>query len=92
MGKKATLLLSRILLQWVTMLMATLTTAGWFAGIVSPDQSRLIAFISIGMGTLLIMNSALMLFWACSRSLWALLPLAAILLNISLVCSMFNID
>ncbi|MEG1371571.1 MAG: endonuclease/exonuclease/phosphatase family protein [Mucinivorans sp.] len=92
MGKKATLLLTRILLQAFTVCVALLTVAGWSAGFISPDHSQLITFMGLGLTLILMVDLILFVGWIFAKSLWALVPLAVILLNIGQITSIINID
>lgn len=92
MGKKAAFLLAHALLVVATYVIVGLTVAGWLAGIMPPQKSWVITVLSLGMTPLLAINLLLVLWWAYKRKLLAILPLAAILLNIGFITSMFQFD
>lgn len=92
MGKKATILLAHILFQAATIFVAVITITAWFAGVVPPDRSWVIAFFSLGMLPLLVVNLVFAVIWVSKRSFWAVLPALAILVNIGFVNAMFGID
>lgn len=92
MGKKATLLLTHILLQALTILVSLLTIAGWLAGFISLDHSQLLAFCGIGLSIILVVDLILFFVWTLIKSLWALIPLAVIILNIGQITSIINVD
>lgn len=92
MGKKATFLLSRFLIALLTLAVSSLAVAGWFARVVPPESSWFISMMALGMFPLLIFNFTTLLFWSLRKSIWAVVPLAAILINIEYIVAFFGIN
>ncbi len=92
MGKKATFLLSRFLIALLTITVSSFAIAGWFARIVPPHSSWFISMMALGMFPLLIFNFTTLLFWSFRKSLWAVVPLAAILINIEYIGAFFGFN
>lgn len=92
MGKKAAFLLAHALFVIFTYIIAILTIAAWLAGNISPKTSWFIAFMSLGMTPLLIINLLLFIWWVFKKKLLALLPLLMILLNIFYISAMVQVD
>lgn len=92
MGKKATLLLGKILFSITTYLVAILTIVGWLAGVVNPEASWFISLIALGMTPLLCLNLLFLIIWAIKRSWIFAIPLMAILMNYGYIVSMFKFD
>lgn len=92
MGKKATLLLSKMLFAGATYMFAILAIMAWLAGIISPKTSWFLALLALGLTPLLVINFVILIFWAIHRKWVALAPLCAILLNISYISAIFQFD
>lgn len=92
MGKKATFLLSRFLIALLTLAFASLAIAGWFARFIPPHSSWFISMMALGMFPLLVFNVTTLLFWSFRKSLWAVVPLAAILINIEYIGAFFGVN
>lgn len=92
MEKKATILLFRLLLSALTWVVAGLTIAAWFAGIVPPQKSWFITILGLGLMPLLTVNLLLMIWWVIRRRRLAVVPAIALLLNTGFIVSMIGVN
>lgn len=92
MEKKATLLLFHFILVISTYIIAGLTVAAWFSGIIPPQKSWSITVLALAMIPLLALNAAFLILWAVRLKFLFIVPAAAILLNAGFIVSMFRID
>lgn len=91
MGKKATLYLLYNILIAVTVLLALAAVGGWLDGRTDPNECTLYLYAGLGLTVILILNLAALIFWAVKRKIWLVFPLAAILLNIGYINSMYRL-
>lgn len=93
MGKKATVLLSKILFAVATLIWAGLAAVGSFAGSISPDKSWFITLLALGMTPLLLVNLLSFIFWLCRGNfVWMLIPFVVIGMNHHYISSCFRIN
>ncbi len=81
MGKKAVSYLFYNLLIVATFLLLLLAVGGWRSGQVSPLEHENCFFLALGLPVVLLLNLILLIYWTIRLRFWALLPLAALLLN-----------
>lgn len=92
MGKKATLLVSNMIFTIGTILCALLAVLGWFADIITPEQSWFVALMALGMTPLLIANFVIGVIWCCKRKWLAVASLVAIVINFDYITATVQLD
>lgn len=80
-----------ILCILVTLLSAVVAVAGFATGRMNPAGREWISFPGLVMLPIVSVNLLLLLGWCVSRSRWAFVPLAAMLLNGGFIISMFQV-
>lgn len=84
-------MLFRSVMAIATLLFAVFGILGWIGSLLTPQQFWLGTLIGVGMLPVLIVNFFFLLYWAFKLRWWALVPLAAILININLITATFQI-
>lgn len=91
MGKKATVYLLNTLLGIFTAGVAALTFCGWLASGTDPCGHGFIALMGLALPVLLAVDVLLVIYWTLRRRWWALLPVAAVVLNWNFIASTVRI-
>lgn len=90
MGKKANVYLTNIILSAVTFFIAILASLARFAAVVEPSSNWYLAIVSLGITPLLVVNFMFLVYWIVWRKWIFILPLVAILINISYVTAIIQ--
>lgn len=91
MGRKANLLLTNTLLGVATIAAALFAFGAKLASIIEPSSNWLLSIISLGLTPLLFVNLICIIYWGIKKNLLALLPVVAILLNISYITAIVQV-
>ena len=75
----------------VSFVAAGISIAAYMAGQTNPNESTWITFIGLAMPVVLIINLVILVYWIISKRWWAIVPVAAIFLNIGYLTSIFQV-
>ena len=75
----------------VSFVAAGISIAAYMAGQTNPNESTWITFIGLAMPVVLIINLVILVYWIIGKRWWAIVPVAAIFLNIGYLTSIFQV-
>lgn len=91
MGKKATRYLLYNIFIVFTIFLALAAVGGWLDGRTDPNECDLYLYAGLGLTVILALNLLLLIYWSIKKKIWLIFPLAAILLNVGYVNSMYRL-
>lgn len=90
MGKRAALSLISSFFTLIAILISAVTIAGAFASHTDPNHHPLMGYIALGLPVLLLVNVGLFFYWLIKKKKRAVIPLIALLANLSYFTAVFH--
>lgn len=80
-----------LLMVPISFIVLGISITAYMAGGVNPNESTFITFLGLAMPVVLFANLLIFIYWIVKKRWWAMVPAAAILLNIGYLTSIFQI-
>lgn len=90
MGKKAVKQYFTIVIFVITVLLFIFTLIGLYGGNVTPAGHTMRAMLTLALPLLIILNVLALIYWACRRSLFFLIPVASIICSFKYIGTVFQ--
>lgn len=75
----------------ISFIMAGAGIIAFMAAGISPEESEWMTYMALGIPIILLINLVITIYWAISKKWWVLVPIAAILLNLNYITSIFQL-